>query len=52
MVHLNIIFWDKKISKEKMADLVNEVSKKIRKGEKGKIVSGVPTIDGISWKVE
>jgi hypothetical protein len=52
MVHLNIIFWDKKISKEKMADLVKEVSEKIRMGETGKIISGVPTIEGISWKVE
>ena len=52
MVHLHIIFWNKKISKEKMADLVKEVSNKIRKGETGKVISGVPYIDGISWKVE
>jgi hypothetical protein len=52
MTHLNIIFWDKKITKEKMADLVKEVSTKIRKGETGKIISGVPTIEGITWKVE
>ena len=51
MTHLNIIFWDKKITKEKMADLVNAVSDEIRKGSTGKVISGVPYIEGISWEV-
>jgi hypothetical protein len=48
---LEVLFWERNITKERMADLVKEVGDEIRKGHKGEVVSGIPCVEGISWKV-
>jgi hypothetical protein len=49
--HLEVVFWKHGITANEMADLVGKISTEIRKGKTGKIVSGIPHIEGITWEL-
>lgn len=49
--HLDVTFWKHNLTNSEIAELVNKISKEIKKGNTGKIVSGVPYVEGITWKL-
>jgi hypothetical protein len=49
--HLEVVFWKHGITANEMADIVEKISTEIRKGKNGRVVSGVPYIESITWKL-